>query len=343
MKSILMGAAASTVLLLAACQAAEETTQDVVDAAGDMAEATGEAVSEAADAAGEMTSDAADAAGEAMNEVAEAAEGMMNEVADALPSEADARLAAVLAHPRRADDMARDEFRNPGETLAFFGLEPDMTVVEALPGGGWYGRIIAPYVADEGSYHAINYPMDVFEAIFGDRLTEERAAQLAAWEETFPAQAAEWGGEADGAFRFGATPEAAAGQVDMVLYIRALHNMARTGRLDVTASDAFTLLKPGGVVGVVQHRAPAGEADDRATGSRGYLREADVVAVFEAAGFTLEDSSDINANPNDSADYEVGVWMLPPTNGGDTEEEDVPPLQSVGESDRMTLKFRKPE
>ncbi len=260
-----------------------------------------------------------------------------------MPAAESVSLADVLADPRRDGDRARDAFRNPQATLEFFEVEPTHTVVEALPGGGWYSRVIAPYVSGEGQYMGVNYSMDTFAQIFGDRLTDERRAQLAAWEEGFPAQVEGWGGESAGAFRFGSVPTEFEGQADRVLYIRALHNMARTGNLDVAVADAFALLKPGGLVGVVQHRAPADESDERATGSRAYLREADVIAAFEAAGFELAGSSDVNANPNDTADYDIGVWALPPTNAGDSEEEDVPPLQSTGESDRMTLKFRKPE
>jgi predicted methyltransferase len=252
-------------------------------------------------------------------------------------------LDAVLADARRDDDRIRDEFRNPGETLRFFEVEPNHTVVEALPGGGWYSRILVPYTQEEGRYLAINYPMAVYEQIFGDRLNDDLRARLEGWEESFPIQTAEWGGFANGAFRFGAVPEEFAGQADRVLYIRALHNMARTGNLEVAVNDAFTLLKPGGMVGVVQHRAPADETDERADGNRGYLRQADVIDAFEAAGFELVAASDINANPFDTADYDVGVWALPPSNRGDADEEDIPPLQSIGESDRMTLKFRKPE
>ncbi len=252
-------------------------------------------------------------------------------------------LDAVLAHARRDADRARDEFRHPGETLRFFEVEPNHTVVEALPGGGWYSRILVPYTQDEGRYLAINYPMPVYEQIFGDRLNDGLRARLEGWEESFPIQSAEWGGFADGAFRFGGVPEEFVGQADRVLYIRALHNMARTGNLDVAVNDAYALLRPGGLVGVVQHRAPYDEVDERADGNRGYLRQADVIDAFEAAGFELVAASDINANPFDTADYDVGVWALPPSNRGDADEEDIPPLQSVGESDRMTLKFRKPE
>lgn len=251
-------------------------------------------------------------------------------------------LDTVLADARRDGDRARDQFRNPAETLRFFEVEPNHTVVDALPGGGWYSRILAPYTEAEGRYMGVNYSMEVFDQLFGDSLTDERRASLAAWEQEFMARD-DFGGAVDGAFRFGGVPAEFEGQADRVLYIRALHNMARTGNLEVAVADAFTLLKPGGIAGVVQHRAPADETDERADGNRAYLRQADVIAAFEAGGFELVETSEINANPNDTADYDIGVWALPPSNAGDSEGEDVPPLQSVGESDRMTLKFRKPE
>ncbi len=332
MKSIWMSAAAAGVLALAACAepvADEAETSDAEMAAeagaGEAEGASEEAMSDGADA--EMD-DAEMDSGETDSGEAETA---------ALPDQPDARLDAVLAAERRAEDRARDAFRNPEETLEFFGVQPDMTVVEALPGGGWYSRVILPYLNEEGEYFAMTYPMDVLAEIFGESFEGERREQAAAWEQTFPVRAAEWGGEVDRAFRFGAVPAEAEGAADMVLYIRALHNMARTGRLDVAAADAFTLLAPGGVAGVVQHRAPADETDERADGSRGYLREADVIAAFEAAGFTLEESVEINANPADAADYDRGVWMLAPTLGGGEE------MAEIGESDRMTLRFRKPE
>lgn len=307
MKSALTTTAALSALLLASCGPTEDTS--------------------------------ADNAAEAPAAEAPAAEAP---AADAAAGET-AALADVIADARRDGDRARDQFRNPAETLEFFEVEPSHTVVEALPGGGWYSRILLPYTEAEGQYMAINYSMPIYEALFGDRLTDERRASLAAWEESFPGQAAEWGGEVEGAFRFGGVPAEFAGQADRVLYIRALHNIQRTGYMDAAVEDAFTLLKPGGILGVVQHRAPADETDERADGNRAYLRQADVIAAFEAGGFELVDTSEINANPNDTADYDVGVWALPPSNSGDSEEEDVPPLQSTGESDRMTLKFRKPE
>lgn len=301
----------------------------------------GEMAEDAADAVAEVAEDTTDAAAE----VAEDAAGTVDELAGGVEDAVEEALAAptldqVLADPRREADSARDQYRNPRETLEFFGVEASDTVVEALPGGGWYGRILAPWLAAEGRYYGLNYSMSIFEQIFPN-MTEEQRARLEGWEASFPASAAEWGGPAAGAYTLGFIPDGAAGTTDVVLYIRALHNMARFGELDVAVDDAWTLLRPGGVVGVVQHRAPADETDERADGSRAYLREADVVAAFEARGFVLEASSEINANPADPADHEIGVWALPPTLAGT--DDDREERLAIGESDRMTLRFRKPE
>ncbi|KAA5801623.1 class I SAM-dependent methyltransferase [Alkalicaulis satelles] len=245
-------------------------------------------------------------------------------------------LAAVLADARRDSDRARDIWRNPAETLAFFDVRPEHTVAEGLPGAGWYTRILLPYTEGAGGYIAINYPMDVLEAIFGDRMDEERRAAAAGLEASFPPRAAQWGGTVDAMTRFGAVSDDLAGTADRVLYIRALHNLARTGNMDMAVNDAWTLLRPGGIVGVVQHRAPADETDERADGNRGYLRQADVIAAFEARGFVFEEASEINANPNDPADADGGVWTRMPSS--DSEE-----ARAIGETDRMTLRFRKPD
>lgn len=289
----------------------------------------GEMAEDAADAVTEVTEDAV----EAVEELAGGAEETVEEAV------AGPTLDQVLADPRREADSARDQYRNPRETLEFFGVEASDTVVEALPGGGWYGRILAPWLAAEGRYYGLNYSMSIFEQIFPN-MTEEQRTRIAGWEADFPASAAEWGGPAAGAYTLGSIPDGAAGTADVVLYIRALHNMARFGELDVAVDDAWTLLRSGGVVGVVQHRAPADEADEHADGSRGYMREADVIAAFEARGFVLEASSEINANPDDPADHDIGVWALPPTLAGT--DEDRAERMSIGETDRMTLRFRKP-
>lgn len=307
MKSIWMTTIAAAALL-AACA---DPAQDNQDSAGTMEEGAQDAAATMEDGAETMQDAAEDAA-------------------------AATRLDDVLADARRDGDRARDDWRNPAETLAFFDVQANHTVVEALPGGGWYTRILLPYTENAGRYIAINYPMTVLEAIFGDRMTDERRAAAAGLEQSFPVQAAAWGGAVDGMARFGEVSADLAGTVDRVLYIRALHNMARTGNLDMAVNDAWTLLAPGGIAGVVQHRAPADEADDRADGSRGYMRQTDLIAAFEARGFVFEGSSEINANPNDPADADGGVWTRMPSS--DTEE-----ARAIGETDRMTLRFRKPE
>lgn len=254
-----------------------------------------------------------------------------------------AKLDQVLGHPWRNDDRARDGVRKPRQTIEFFQLEPDGTVVEALPGGGWYTRILLPYVTPHGRYMAINYPLDVYEQIMGDRMTEQMRMRMASWPGTFAEQAlqgAPEGAEVAGAFHFGAVPDAAAGQADVVLLIRALHSLARVDRLSMAAQDAYRLLKPGGVAGVIQHRAKADAPDDYANGSKGYLKESTVIAAFEAAGFQLEARSEMHANPLDPANHEAGVWTLPPSlRLGDTDRDK---YLAIGESDRMTLRFRKP-
>lgn len=274
--------------------------------------------------------------------------GDMDAAMDSAMMDGGSDMDAILADAQRDGDRARDEFRNPGETLAFFGVEPDDTVAEALPGGGWYTRVILPYVAEEGRYVALNYSMDQWEEMYGDRWTEESVAELSAWTQTAPEALAENGpvsAEDIGAHMLGSIPDSEDGSADVVLFIRALHHMMKfeTDYAQAALADVYDFLKPGGVVGVVQHRAPEDMDAEMTSGTRGYVKQSDVVAAFEAAGFVLDGESDINANPADSADHEQGVWGLPPSNAGDSEGEDVAPMQSVGESDRMTLRFVKPE
>ena len=349
MKHLFMTTAALAALTLAACgpDADDDNVPDDLERAAEegeeLAREAGEELEEFAREAGERGERLLDEAREARDEDGEADADATPDADPAAASDAEtgtASLDEILDDERRADDRARDEFRNPGETLDFFEVDASDTVVEALPGGGWYTRILLPFVDAEGEYYAINYPMNVFEQLFGD-MDDERRASLEGWEDSFPGQASEWGGSVDGTMRFGAVPAEMEGEADVVLYIRALHNLARFGMLQTAADDAFALLEPGGIAGVVQHRAPEDETDERADGSRGYLRESDVIEAFEAAGFELEDSAEINANPNDPADHEDGVWTLPPSLGGP--EDTRADMEAIGESDRMTLKFRKPE
>lgn len=236
----------------------------------------------------------------------------------------------VLADPARADEAARDQYRNPAETLAFFQVEQTMRVAEYGPGGGWYTRVLLPYVAPHGAYMALQ------------RDTGPREEGEASWADQFMTAATENGMAAMGnvsAFESDEIPEDVAGTVDRVLVFRSIHGLMNGNAADAELRAIRTLLADDGMVGVVQHRAPEDASYEDARGSRGYMRQSDVIRLFELHGYELADSSEINANPNDPADWEGGVWTLPPTlRYGD---EDRARYEAIGESDRMTLLFRK--
>lgn len=241
----------------------------------------------------------------------------------------------ALAHPRRQDDRARDQWRNPAQTLAFFRVRPGMTVVDYTPGGGWYTRILVPYLGEQGRYIGLN--PDVSTA------GEQQQRYQGGLAESFPPKAAEWTGvpaERIAAYNTDGLPQALNGTVDRVVMFRALHGLKRReGALERELKAVHGLLKPDGLLGIVQHRAKADAPDALADGTKGYLREKDVIAIVEAQGFELAGKSEINANPKDRADHEAGVWMLPPNLRG--AEADRAKYAAIGESDRMTLLFRK--
>jgi predicted methyltransferase len=257
-------------------------------------------------------------------------------------------LAAVLdAQP---DEIkARYQYRHPQETLEFFGVKPGMTVVEALPGGGWYTKILLPYLGSEGHLIGANYSLDV-SALYSNS-TEESMERARAWISNFPADAAEWAGD-DGAsvdaFYFGSMPDEFKGTADFVFIARALHGMARFDSqgdfVTEAMADAFAALKPGGILGVVQHHASDDLSDEFADGDRGYLKRGYVIAAAEQAGFELVGESDINANPMDQPGEDDVVWRLPPSLSTSKEDPELrAKYEAIGESNRMTLKFRKPE
>ena len=238
---------------------------------------------------------------------------------------------------------ARYEFRNPAETLAFFGIEPGMAVGEALPGGGWYTKILLPYLGDEGRLVGVDYSLELWPN-FGFA-SEEFVENKKSWPETWVADAREWT-DADvdiDAYTFATLP--ADQSLDAFLFIRALHNLNRfeDGRFMTEAlQSVHGALKPGGMVGVVQHEAPADADADWANGTNGYLKRADVVAAFEAAGFELAGSSDVNANPADMPTSDDSVWRLKPSRRSEEGNEALrAQLDAIGESNRMTLLFRK--
>lgn len=245
----------------------------------------------------------------------------------------EAVLELALAHPRRDEDRARDQYRHPAETLAFFRVEPGMTVVDYTPSGGWYTRVLAPYLGEKGRYIGLNPDVSA-----GSQAQKDYFADLAA---NFPAKAAEWTGlpaERIGAYNTDSLPEELKGTVDRVLVFRAMHNLHRFGWLYRELSAMRALLKDDGLLGIVQHRAKADAPADYTDGGKGYLREKDVIGLVEAHGFELVGRSEINANPADTADYPMGVWTLPPNLAS---KQDEARYRAIGESDRMTLLFRK--
>lgn len=255
------------------------------------------------------------------------------------------KLAGVVLD-RDADQRARDKYRRPVQTLSFFHVEPGMKVAEALPGGGWYSRILAPYLGKEGALHGINYNDDMW-AMFGF-FSEDRIKTMVARTGEFPNLVAGFtdNGITSSGFTFSSAPQTANGTLDRVLFIRALHNLNRfeekAGTRTQALKVAFDLLKPDGMVGVVQHRAPESAADDWADGSRGYLKQSAVIEAFEAAGFELVVQSEMNANAKDKPGEKDIVWRLPPSfNGVGEDEEKRAAMQAIGESDRMTLLFKK--
>ncbi|MGB3456507.1 MAG: hypothetical protein WBG08_12200 [Litorimonas sp.] len=255
-------------------------------------------------------------------------------------------LDAILAAQDEAA-QARYDDRNPAATLEFFGIVPGMAVGEALPGGGWYSKILLPYLGDEGRLVGVDYDLDLWPNFnFG---TEEFIEGKRSWPETWVADARGWtDSDVDiEAYTFSDLPQD--GSLDAFLFIRALHNLNRfeEGRfMDSALANVMGALKPGGLVGVVQHEGPADAPDDWADGSNAYLRRADVVGAFEAAGFTLVGESDVNANPLDMPSPEAGdsVWRLSPTLATSREDAELrAELEAIGESNRMTLLFQKPE
>lgn len=237
--------------------------------------------------------------------------------------------AAAESEHRTADHRVRNATRHPAATLAFFGIRDDMTVVELSPGGGWYTEILAPFLRDKGKLYAANYDLES-ELEYYRRNAKNFLAKLAADPARYDRVIAT---TFDPPEKLTAAPPSSA---DLVLTFRNLHNWMDEGSEDAAFSAMHTVLKPGGILGIVQHRqAPATAQDPKA--ESGYVREDYVIALAEAAGFTLVASSEINANPKDTKDYPEGVWTLPPTFELDDVDRDK--YRAIGESDRMTLKF----
>ncbi len=297
-------AAAAAPLLLAACGSPEPAAGETETANADVqtGEAAPEAQAEAPEAAGPETGS----------------------------------LEWAVAGDWRGESAARDEWRHPVETLRFFGVDPSTTVIEITPGGGWYTQVLAPWInANGGTYVAAHFPTDS-EA--RQRVVDNYLARFS--------------GEPYGEIEiasFGPDSEqiVAPGTADYVLTFRNTHGWLGGGYAEKAFADFYAALKPGGVLGLVQHRLPSTAEQDPRAGT-GYVQQDYVIAMAEEAGFVLEEASEINANPADTADHPFGVWTLQPVArtspfGEDPDPEfDRAPYDAIGESDRMTLRFRKP-
>lgn len=240
---------------------------------------------------------------------------------------------AVAAPSRTQTNIARDKYRHPAETLAFFGVKPTDTVVELWPGGGWYTEILAPYLKKgRGTlYAAAPWPNGIA------RIQDNRQKDFQTYGEIVFAAFPHWGDEA---------PKIRDNSVDVVLTFRNVHNWRmgyqREDKADYSPQafkQIFAMLKPGGTLGIEDHRLPE-NADAERERTSGYIKVSTIKKLAADAGFVLAGESEINANPKDTKDYEKGVWTLPPnlTEG----EKDRAKYVAIGESDRMTLKFVKP-
>jgi predicted methyltransferase len=241
---------------------------------------------------------------------------------------------AMWGEHRSAANMARNRYRHPVGTLDFFGLEPGMTVMEIWPGGGWYTEVLAPLMRDHGKLLIATWDPQV-EGQPGYRY--DLPKQMQATFEVHPGVYDRVG------VVYYSPPESsslgAADSVDMILTFRNTHGWVNDGLAQAIFGEFARVLKPGGVLGVVQHRA-ADDMDPSITAGSGYVSEEAVIALAEAAGLAFEARSEVNANPRDSHDHPEGVWTLPPSlRLGDTDREK---YLAIGESDRMTLRFRKP-
>ncbi|MEO7935734.1 MAG: methyltransferase [Dokdonella sp.] len=257
------------------------------------------------------------------------AEAVPPKAAEAAPANT---MDSVLAGSWRSDsNKARDTYRHPAATLEFFGIKPNQTIIEITPGGGWYTEILAPLLSKDGHYIA---------AIPTDASSEYNARNNAKFRDMLAADADHYGAAKTVEFDPKAPNFGPDGSADAVLTFRNVHNWVGGDTAAAMFKSFNAVLKPGGVLGVVDHRAADG-ADPATLAKSGYLTTDSVIKLATDAGFTLVAQSEINANPQDTKDYEKGVWTLPPSLAN--KEVDRDKYLAIGESDRMTLKFVKPK
>ncbi|MCL1104113.1 methyltransferase [Shewanella algicola] len=239
---------------------------------------------------------------------------------------------AVASEFRTAENKLRDNHRHPAETLAFFDIKPEQTVIELWPGGGWYAEILAPYLAEKGKYVAANFETEPAADTKQTAYYKSAGLRFEKWVSDNKASVGNVQFVTlDPPAKFSLGKDNSA---DHVLTFRNLHNWAMKGELEGVFKAAHDVLKVGGSFGVVEHRANIGMAAES-----GYMDENQMVELAKKYGFELTASSEINANPKDSKDYPKGVWTLPPRLA--MGEQDKQKYIDIGESDRMTLKFTK--
>lgn len=239
---------------------------------------------------------------------------------------------AIAGEHRSEKNRARDQFRHPLETITFLGIKPTSTVVELWPGGGWYSEVLAPYLRDEGVFYVASFG-DIKEPEYRGRLHKEIQEKFAANPEIYGSPIVTVLNPPN------QTLLAPSGTADFVLTFRNVHNWTMSEQDNAVFKAAFQALKPGGVFGVVEHRA--NETMDAVEQAKtGYVSEDYVIKLAESVGFKLAGRSEVNANPKDTKDYEKGVWTLPPSLR--LKDVDRDKYLEIGESDRMTLKFVKP-
>jgi predicted methyltransferase len=239
----------------------------------------------------------------------------------------------ILAGSQRsAENSARDRYRHPKDTLLFFGIRPEMTVLEVWPEPGWYTEIIAPLVRERGKYYAA--------VIAPDPQSKYVTERLADYQQKLASKPDEFGAVAVVTFPSDGSDVVPPGSLDMVVTFRNIHNWMAQDFAGPAFATLYKALKPGGVLGVVEHRGDPATAQDPKAKS-GYVNEDYAIRLIEGQGFTLVGESQVNANPRDTKDYEQGVWTLPPTYRlGDKDRQK---YADIGESDRFTLKFVKPK
>jgi predicted methyltransferase len=246
------------------------------------------------------------------------------------------RMAKILADPSRAEDSKRDKYRHPAETFEFFRIHPDHKVGEYAPGGEWVSRTLGRYIDEKGKFTGLFFSTD---AGFGDDAAKARiTASAAKFGEDVSKVTGRPATDYMG-YSLSAIPEGEKGTFDRIILMRMLHNMYRWNIADTELKRMRDLLKPDGLLGIEQHRAKATAPFSYASGDMGYMREADIIKLMEVNGFELVAKSEINANPKDTANWPDGVWTLPPALR--LKDVDRAKYEAIGESDRMTLLFKK--